>query len=529
MAHVILFTDRAPRSWSFDQYRYDTQYLTHSAGAFKLASHLRQHGFQVLVVPNCCRLSWAGMQQIINQNSRDLLWVGISTTFLSIKRSSLDSYREQWMHSTDAILSMDALTQQIHSWEVVTELVLGTKETNCMARWLKDRYDVPLLIGGAWVSTIKDGNLHNLDPNVYIVDSITAEKYVEEFSKSRLKDPQADPPFFVDNSHYDRVEFKTSTIDWLPQDQVEEGITLPIEVARGCAFNCAYCQVPRKDTVENYKDPEVLRQEMIRNYEMFGTTRYLIVDDLYNDSKKKVRELYDKVWSRLPFQPEWSSYMRLDMFWADPESIEIVKASGAKLGTFGIETLHDAAGKKVGKGLGKKRILETLQRLKESWGDDILVNGLFITGLPKEPRESLHETIQWLETTDLLSSYTIVPLWVTPPAHRHMTLINHDMDRDNEKYLIRWKDDNTWINDQGITFTEANQLAAECMKNRPRGMRVGFSDYADLRTLGLSHQDIVDYKNITSDFDSKMKRLIERNEQRILERLNRVLSIKDVI
>ena len=73
----------------------------------------------------------------------------------------------------------------------------------------------------------------------------------------------------------------------------------------------------------------------------------MLVDDLYNDGKKKVRELYDKVWSKLPFDVEWTSYMRLDMFWADPESIEIVKASGARAGNFGIETLHNKAGAKV--------------------------------------------------------------------------------------------------------------------------------------------------------------------------------------
>ena len=81
--------------------------------------------------------------------------------------------------------------------------------------------------------------------------------------------------------------------------------------------------------------------------------------------------------------------MRLDMLWADPDSAEIIRDSGCKFAQFGIETLHNVAGRKVGKGLGRDRILETLERLKPLWKDDVLVSAGFIAGLPFEPIESI--------------------------------------------------------------------------------------------------------------------------------------------
>ena len=230
----------------------------------------------------------------------------------------------------------------------------------------------------------------------------------------------------------------TRIYNYKEYDYIEEDDWLLLEVSRGCAFNCAYCNYDRKSSFDSYRSPESLHSELIKNFELYGVTRYVLADDLYNDSKDKVRILYDKVWSKLPFKPEWTSYMRLDMFWSDPESAEIVKQSGARLGSFGIETLHNKAGSKVGKGLGKERILETLHRLKEVWKDEVLTFGFFITGLPDEPEESIIETTEWLAKTNLLYSHYSNPLWVTPPDHKRFVRTLNNISNNYDKFGIRW-------------------------------------------------------------------------------------------
>jgi radical SAM superfamily enzyme YgiQ (UPF0313 family) len=414
------------------------------------------------------------------------------------------------------------------SFQVFTQLAWSSKELSLIGKWLKQTYNVPFLIGGAWVTGIKNGNLKDLDSNCYIVPG-RAELYVENLTAQLAVDKKVQPEYVNNNSVYDNHQYKFSKMHWKKYDFIDPDDWLPLEVSRGCAFNCAYCEFDRKSTVDSYKNPEVLLQELLYNYEHFGVTRYMLLDDLYNDSKHKVRELHDKVWSKLPFRAEWISYLRLDMVWADPESAEILQASGARLGSFGIETLHNKAGKKVGKGLGRDRILKTLEHLRDTWGDDTLVFGLFILGLPFEPRESLHNTMEWAKDTDLLFGYSFAPLWINPPSDFELAINPNNISKDNDKYQINWLDRDNWINSEGITFKEADQMS-QWINNPDKslGLQIGGGTYPELRTAGLSHRDIL---KINSDPKSMIERVIKANlnkNQKTDDRMLKVLQLSGI-
>ena len=527
MAHVIIFTDRSPETSSMDEVGWTNQLYTLPAGAYKVASHLRSQGYTVLVVPNCLSYTFAGLKEIISNNSRDLLWVGVSTTFLTTKTASVDDYRASWTRESNLILNQNPLyNKNIKSFQASKQLAWSEVELNLIGDWLKQAYNAPLLIGGAWVTTIKNGNLSNLNNNCFIVAG-RAETFVESFTKQKANDVYATPEYVNNNSLYDDHFYKTSQMIWHAHDFIGKADWLPLEISRGCAFNCSFCDYDRKANFDNYKNPDTLLQELIRNYEQHGVTKYHLLDDLYNDSKEKVRELYDKVWSKLPFTPEWVSYMRLDMFWADPESADIIKASGAKLGSFGIETLHDRAGKKVGKGLGKTRILETLAMLKEKWGTDTLVSGLFIAGLPYEPRESIVETIEWAMSTDLLFNYHYTPLWITRPSHYEMVKKFNNISLHNNQYGVEWISDDNWVNTEGLTFEEVDQLSQMANSQKPSGVRAIQGQYPDFRTAGVTHDEYVRLKTEAS----LSYRILEANEtknKKIAARIQKVLDLKDI-
>ena len=526
MANAIIFTDRAPRSNLEADADYNPAYLSFPAGAYKLASVLREQGLSVIVVPNCLNLTLAGVKSIITNNAKGLLWVGISSTLMFIRSDKFNEYRHVWHSSDDQSMSVKPFSGKIDARVSVTEMAWGEHELNAMAAWCS----VPVLVGGSWITHMKNGNFHNLHDNVILVRNY-AENFIEEFTNNRLKGSSEHR--IVDNITYDNNEFKESTIVWDNKDIIAPTDWLPLEVARGCAFACAYCTFPHRGKFDQFKDPKILRDELIRNYEMFGTTNYILVDDLYNDSKVKVRELHDKVWSNLPFKPEWSSYMRLDMFWHDPESIEIVKASGARMGSFGIETLDDKAGKAVGKGLGRKRIIETLEKIKASWGNEILVQANLIAGLPYETKESIRETLEWSLTTDLLFTASWFPMWITPPSHFEIVEETEvsKISKNIDKWEIKWLSEMNWINSAGITYNECDDLAFEFIKRCNRHGLTSratftFVDYADLRTAGLSHQDILNVKS------GKDKGIVEeallRVGTRTEQRLEKILSYNDI-
>jgi hypothetical protein len=210
------------------------------------------------------------------------------------------------------------------------------------------------------------------------------------------------------------------------------------------------------------------------------------------------------------------------MFWADPESAEIILASGAKCGSFGIETLNNVAGKKVGKGLGKTRILETLTHLKEAWGDEIIINGNFVAGLPGEPVDSIIESIEWSISTDLIHSASWMPLFIAPPSLLHNKSNLSKIDSDNEKYGFTW-DKKTWKNNVGVTFTIADELIAEYYENEYQRYRIHFGTYCDLRNLDLSHQEVVNvsrFKVDTLPLDTWGDILDSKVKNRLLKILN---------
>ena len=435
MANIILFTDRSPITVEMGDTPQLFNRYARPAGAYKIASVLREHGYTVSVVPNSLKLSFNGVKQFIAANSEDLLWVGISTTFFTVKSNSIEQYRELWATTDEPIVDLDILqNRRDYNLSIRTELAWSTMELNLIADFIKSNYDAPLVLGGAWVSQNKDGCLDLPKTNVHLVTEM-AEDYVVELSQAlKLKQPI---PFQL-LSKEGIQDFKASAINYISTDYINADEWLPIEISRGCSFKCAYCTYDFKGRDDTTKYAKTLRAEIIRNYEQWGVTKYYLLDDLYNDSDRKVKLLYDEVWSQLPFKPEWVSYLRLDLLWKNPESAKLIEASGCKLGSFGIETMHDLAGKKVGKGLGKQRIIETLEMLDEIWGDRVLINALMIAGLPNEPYEHIVETMDWLNNTDLVDSYFYQPLWVTPPEHKTFVLKQNAMSEDYEKYQLTW-------------------------------------------------------------------------------------------
>lgn len=513
MAHAIIFYDLATRPGTL-----------RPLGAYSIASALRAQGLDVLVVPHCTQLSYAGVRQIIKNNSENLLWVGISTTFLKMSthsRESIKKYKKEWATTEHHYIDFDRRARH-DTTGVNNEILLWNYgELNSIADWLDKKFGCPFVVGGPNIPA----DSMRLHKNIHTVTGY-AEKYALELTENLLNKNSNPIPFISNNTTYDNVGFKTSSTIWDKCDLVNPNEWLPLEVSRGCAFDCAYCSYTRKSTFNSYKDPESLRQEIIRNYETWGTTKYILVDDLYNDSKEKVRILYDKVWSKLPFQVEWVSYMRLDMFWSDPESIDIVKASGARAGGFGIETLHDVAGRKVGKGLGKVRILETLENLKNKWGDDIIVQAYWLAGLPFEPWENILETWEWSRTTDLLHFSIWNALMVAPPTNDASIIVEEAsrLDKAPDAFKITWDDKfSNWTNSEGVTFRQCLDLILSPPRY-PFDKQFSFISYPSMRYFGWSHQDIVNIKNGKATWDDVQA--LEHNHKKLAtERLSKILQI----
>lgn len=202
------------------------------------------------------------------------------------------------------------------------------------------------------------------------------------------------------NLLYRALEIDKYDCHYHPNDFIESQEALTIEMTRGCRFKCKYCNYAFLGVKEDYsRSEDNIYNELMRNYELWGTTNYIIADDTFNDRDSKIEKLARAV-ERLPFEPNFSCFIRLDLVISRPQQIELLCRARVWSHFYGIETLHPEAAKTIGKGMHPDKIKEGLLWIREEFMNRIgLYRGTcgMIAGLPYEPVESWYNSLEWLD------------------------------------------------------------------------------------------------------------------------------------
>lgn len=449
------------------------------AGAYRVASALRELGASVKVIDCFVRFTKEEVVECIEKYVTDeTLFVGIASTLLHQGQSyPLHGFEEPFF--------------------VEMKNAINSNSKNCK-----------LIIGGSRIGT--NTNLSGVD--FYFIGK--ADISIQEFYKNLKGVPNNLKVQVIDNRNYvqttdhnvDSDFFSTTKNLYHESDLIEPNECLPLEVARGCIFKCSFCQYDLigKKKNEYIKRMDTLKEELIRNYEMFGTTHYLFSDDIINESIEKVRHLHS-VFTSLPFKVTWTSYARLDLFWKYPEMRELLQEAGAVGLFFGIETMDADVGKLIGKGLGKDRILKTLDYLNQTYENKIIMTGNFIIGLPQDTEQNIRNTFQWLSSNDCpLDAFDLVPLNLRRSDDGRPM---NDIALNPEKYgfrelgrfgghMINWENNN-------LSFQRAVELHEEFKSSDKFYQKnlVGNSWIGRISNLGYEVEDLKQliFKNKTAD------------------------------
>lgn len=290
----------------------------------------------------------------------------------------------------------------------------------------------------------------------------------------------------VESQNYPVTNFTQSRIEWNKMDFIQHGEALPIEIARGCVFNCSYCNYDLKGKKRNdyVKLENALQEELLSNYKLFGTKTYYFCDDLFNDSIDKVK-MFHELKHRLSIDFQYGSYLRLDLLYNNEEMVTLLKESGLKHATFGIETLHNIAGIGAGKGLGKKRTIAALELCRKVWGGDVIISSNFICGLPGEPLSHIEESYQFLKQANLIDYFRYVPLVIIKDEFskqkiQKMQGMGLEVTKEGLFHHI-WKTKEGSMHD---AINLARQLNYDLGENKVAF--TNFSAFARLRNIGMS-------------------------------------------
>ena len=157
---------------------------------------------------------------------------------------------------------------------------------------IKTTFPQVILVGGGTKVDVEQEIMCSLDwfmlgfsdiSFVKLLDHVISNAPALRYTKhSKFKDTK-----IVDsNAHYQIIDHDQIETVMLPEDDFKSYQPLPLEVSRGCIFKCAFCTHPflGKKNYEYIRSAESIARELKRNHELFGTYRYAITDDTFNDS-----------------------------------------------------------------------------------------------------------------------------------------------------------------------------------------------------------------------------------------------------
>jgi radical SAM superfamily enzyme YgiQ (UPF0313 family) len=295
---------------------------------------------------------------------------------------------------------------------------------------------------------------------------------------------------------------------------------LPIELARGCIFKCKFCSYPllgkKKGTY--LRDPEEIRDELIKIYEAHGTTSYYFVDDTFNDDNDKIEALH-KVFTSLPFQPKFSAYLRIDLINRYPHQADLLSEMGLIGNYFGLETMHPDSAKAIGKGLSPNKVKDRLYWLQDKWKNKVNMAAGFILGLPYDNIQYFDELINWcMEKDNPIQNIAFYPLYMYPHLKKNLKEYASEFSLNPEIYGYEFDHPTTpnfWkLKDSPLSFELCREIARRFHNAVSPNNKISEFQMITALNTGIELQDL--YTLTTSELYTKYD-IISLNNSKILE------------
>jgi radical SAM superfamily enzyme YgiQ (UPF0313 family) len=460
MYHLVIFASPSNQSLQHrsisDEYGYGIDART--LGPSMVKHVLEKVGFRVQIINFVHRADEHTLDEIFKKYVTSDTVVGISTTFL------LSTY--------------------------------GVNDTLFNKVLLKKRNQIgfKVLLGG----TAPNTSSHLYKPD-YVISGYAENKVIDLFNSIFNKG--------ISRKVYN-WNINTCDHKWSHNDFIQPGETLPLENNRGCIFKCKFCrfELTGKKKGEYLRNMDLIREELVDNYNNHGITNYSLTDDTFNDDLYKLG-LWNDMISSLPFKIRYASYARIDLFHRFPQSARDVYDTGLRGAMFGVESFDPRAAKAIGKAWSAKHAKEFIPAIyNDIFKKDFFMQINFIIGLPYETEDSINNTMAWLEENrHNYHRAQLFPLGINPHGTEHKTTTS-EFDREYQKYGYEFPYQNSedgWLRSFWVSPTMDSRRAFKIA-------HAWFEKHRDQNKSGV--WEAFTYLNFTS-YDQ----LLEKSEQQIID------------
>lgn len=476
-----------------------------SLGVYLLRHYLNKRGYSCQVVDHCQEFSAERLYTLITKFiDETTVCVGLSTTFWR------DPEKRTWDNTQGMPPNLYEATTRIK----------------------RDFPHIKIIIGGAGLRNV-GYQIEHID-NLVIGESEDLLPELLDFWTGRGQEPEKFYNETTEKYYYTKPINKNHDIsrcdfEWTDSDCIMPGESLPLETARGCIFKCRFCSYPHlgKKKFDYLKPNENIKKHLLRNYEKWGVTKYTIVDDTFNDSEQKIDQFLE-ISKQLPFELNYVAYIRVDLVHRFEGMAEKLFESGLRACFLGLESLHPKGSMAVGKGWSGKFARDYVPHLlKNIWKNKVNETAGFIAGLPGEDKESLFNTLQWINDNNIHS------LWLGLGIASKKSLQNRSMgdtgfisefEKNAALYGYKFDENEKWYN--GIWTSDsaehfANNVMMPGRKNKRLScwlhIQLGSLGYTEEEIWGLANSGMRHIETITNDeFNVRKKKFINAYEQKLL-------------
>ena len=200
----------------------------------------------------------------------------------------------------------------------------------------------------------------------------------------------------------------------------------PIEMSRGCVFNCSFCNKTVHGRTFRIKSPRRIIEEIVI-LKKLGYREFHVLDDQFTTDINKAKEVCEEM-IRKEVNMSWNLRTGVRVDRIDTEFLDLAKRSGCYQVGVGFESGSQASLDAVGKGIKLEQAIRAVEMIKRS---GIEIAGFFMLGLPGETVEGMEETIRF--AIKLNPDYAKATVLVPFPGTRIY-------DEFEEKGLIKTKD-----------------------------------------------------------------------------------------
>ena len=219
--------------------------------------------------------------------------------------------------------------------------------------------------------------------------------------------------------------FETNSMDenfinWQTFVNEDLGPTVQTRTARSCAFNCSFCNYPKRAGKLTLASLETIEKELDSLRGLGYVKNLVFIDDTFNVPLPRFKDIC-RLMIEKDYQFNWFSYFRCSN--SDEEAIELLAKSGCKGVFLGIESGSPTILQNMNKAATPEKYVRGLELLRE-YG--VLTFASLIFGFPGETKETIKESVDFIKTTK--PDYYRAQLWYCEPGT--------PVDMQREKYKI---------------------------------------------------------------------------------------------